>query len=169
MPLSDDPAKRARQLANLRPAPPAPEGNRRRLRHGGYAEVARDRLEGKVREMCDALGADAPLRDADGELPAADHAAMMVAATAMCRLEDVTAHLATTGFLDQRTGEPRMAVLDLERRLRRDALDALERFGMTPASRAALGLDLARTVDVAQVLSEPDPERRRRMVEGTDG
>ncbi len=40
-PLSRDPAKRARQLANLKPAPPPPpEGNVRNLVHGGSARKA---------------------------------------------------------------------------------------------------------------------------------
>lgn len=70
MPLSGDPDARARQLANLRPgARTAPPGNRRALSHGGYAAVTRDRLDTKVREVYDALAADAPLRDLDGGLP----------------------------------------------------------------------------------------------------
>jgi hypothetical protein len=41
MPLSTDPAKRARQLANLAPRPPAPPlGNVRNLRHAGTARKA---------------------------------------------------------------------------------------------------------------------------------
>ena len=40
--------------------------------HGAYAEVARERLDAKAGEVFDALRADAPLRDLDGGLPAAD-------------------------------------------------------------------------------------------------
>lgn len=169
MPLSSDPDKRARQLANLRPAPPAPVGNRRTLRHGGYAQVSEERIEGRMREVFDALAADAPLRDRDGELPAVDHAAVHLLAQALCRLEDVTDHLDRAGYLDQRTGEPRHAVLDLEARLRREAVALLDRLGMTPTARQRLNLDLVRTFDVAQALSEPDPEVRRRMIEGGGG
>jgi hypothetical protein len=123
-----------------------------------------------VAEVFAALSADAPLRDSDGGLPAADTAAMHLAAMKLCRLDDLREYLAETGWRDQATGEPRTALIELEARLGREALAVLEKFGMTPASRAALGLDLARTVDVAQVLSEPDPDVRRRMIEeGTDG
>lgn len=43
-------------------------------------------------------------------------------------------------------------------------LGALERLGMTPAGRARLGLDLARTADLATAMSEPDPERRAALM-----
>lgn len=62
MPLSPDPRKRDRQLANLVPgARTAPPGNRRAVAHGGYAAVARERLDARVAQVYDALAADAPL------------------------------------------------------------------------------------------------------------
>jgi hypothetical protein len=162
--LSSDPDKRARQLANLRPAPAAPVGNHRTRRHGGYAQVSVERIEGRAREVFDALAADAPLRDEGGELPAVDHAAVHLLAQSLCRLEDVAGHLAATGWIDQRTGEPRQSVLDLEARLRREAASMLDRLGMTPASRARLGLDLVRVFDAAGALSEPDPVHRAELL-----
>ena len=45
MPLSPEPRKRVRPLANLRSAPPAPRGNRRGVTHDGYVAIARERLE----------------------------------------------------------------------------------------------------------------------------
>ena len=164
MPLSDDPEKRARQLANLKPRPvPAPYGARR---HGGYSTVTAERLAPRTREIFDALALDAPLRDQGGELPAADAGIVQLLAQALCRLEDVTDYLEQTGWLDQKTGEPRTAVLEIERRLQSMTAGLMDKLGMTPASRARLGLDLARTIDAAQVLSEPDPEKRRLMIEG---
>ncbi len=161
MPLSSDPEKRAKQLANLTPAPPpSPTGNRFALRHGGYAAVAADRLEGRSREVFDAISADAPLRDAAGNLPAADSGVVYLLAQALCRLEDVSGHLAATGWLDQKTGEPRHAVLEIERRLIAQCAALMDRCGLTPLSRARLGLDLTRTVDLATAMSETDPERR---------
>jgi hypothetical protein len=148
MPLSDDPIKRARQLANLSARPPAPPvGNVRALAHGGYAAVARDRLDAKVRDVFDALAADAPLRDSAGELPAADAAAVHLAAEAMCRLDDVAAHLRDRGILDTK-GELRAAV-DVERRLRLEAADHLASLGMSPAARARLGVDVAAAARLA--------------------
>jgi hypothetical protein len=167
VPLSDDPAKRQRQLANLQPnARPAPVGNQHRRTHGGYARVRTDEIGQRAAELFDALAADAPLRDPDGELPPVDVAAVHLLARTLVRLERVEAHLDSTGEVDQRSGEPRHAVIDLEARLRREAAAMLDRLGMTPAARARLGLDLARTIDAAQVISEPDPERRRLMIEG---
>lgn len=153
MPLSRDPDKRSRQLANLRSAPAAPSGNRRALRHGGYARIAAERLDEKVAEVFDALVADAPLRDADGGLPEVDHAAVHLAAEALCRLEDVRADVALRGVVDQRTGGVR-PVVELERRLRLEALDYLEALGMTPRSRSRLGLELMRTRSAGEQLED---------------
>ncbi len=167
MPLSDDPAKRERQLANLRPnARPAPLGNQHTRSHGGYASVRQDEVEARAEELFHALAEDAPLRDPDGELPSVDTAAVHLLAQTLVRLERVKVYLDTTGLFDQKTGEPRQAILDLEARLRREAVSMLDRLGMTPSARARLGLDLARTIDAAQVMSEPDPDKRRLMIEG---
>jgi len=146
---SSDPRKRSRQLENLRRGPPAPVGNRLALRHGGYAAIARERLEAKVLEVADALGSDLPLRDAAGGVPRADAVAVRLLAENLCRLDDVSAHLRDFGLFDQATGEPRPA-LDLERRLRAETLDLAESLGLTPRSRAKLGLDLQRGFDLAQ-------------------
>lgn len=148
MPLSGDPDARARQLANLRPgARTAPPGNRRALSHGGYAAVTRDRLDTKVREVYDALAADAPLRDLDGGLPPADAVAIRMLAEALCRLESVAEYLNRRGW-ETDDGEPRPAV-EVERRLRVEVADHLDALGMTPRSRAKLGLDLSRGFDLA--------------------
>jgi hypothetical protein len=60
MPVSRDPEKRARQLANLRPAPAAPAGHSRSLVHGGWAEVLFRDVSDEVRELLDVLGELAP-------------------------------------------------------------------------------------------------------------
>ena len=148
VPLSSDPAARGRQLANLVSAPRAPVGNQRARSHGGYAAVVRERLDVKVLEVADALGSDLPLRDADGGVPRADAVAVRLLAENLCRLDDVSAHLRDFGLFDQATGEPRPA-LDLERRLRAETLDLAESLGLTPRSRARLGLDLQRGFDLA--------------------
>ena len=77
MPLSLDPDARARQLANLRLA--APVGNLRAVRHGGRSELLLRDVDAEVRELMDALGDAAPVREG-GELPEADVAAVEVAA-----------------------------------------------------------------------------------------
>src|SRR4051812_37334447 len=106
MALSSDPAKRARQLANLRAAPAnlrrggALPGNGLAKTHGAFARVARDRLDERRRAVLDALSADAPLRDPNGELPAADGVTVMLLAQALCRLGDIGTYLTTHGLLD---------------------------------------------------------------------
>lgn len=142
MPASRDPEKRARQLANLRNAPAAPVGNQRTRRHGAYAEIAEERLEAKAREVFAALAADAPVREDDGGLPAADVAAVRLLADTLCRLDSIGEYLARRGW-EGEDGRPR-PVLEYEARLRSSALDVMRELGMTPRSRAALGYDLAR-------------------------
>lgn len=149
MALSPDPRKRQRQLGNLVPgARTAPPGNRRAVRHGGYATVAAERMEAKVAEVYAAVASDAPLRDVDGGLPAADAAAVHLLAEALCRLEDVSANVRDRGLLDD-AGNVR-PVVELEGRLRREVADHLDSLGMTPRSRARLGLDVARGFDLAE-------------------
>lgn len=173
MPLSSDPEARRRQLANLRPgARTAPPGNTRALRHGGYAEIARERIEERVAELLDALAADAPLRDPSGELPAPDAAIVHLLATALCRLESVERYLSAHGYLTD-TGDVRPAA-DLAARLRREAADYLDALGMTPRSRARLGLDLSRGFDLAREWAssaqevEHEQEDERESSDGED-
>lgn len=87
MGLSSDPRQRRRKLANFVPgARTVPPGNRRAARHGGYATIAVERLEAKIHEVHEALAAGAPLRDADGELRAADSAVVRLFADSLCHL-----------------------------------------------------------------------------------
>ena len=147
-PLSDKPTARRRQLANLkRGGNPAPTGNRKAVTHGGFAAVARKRLEQREREIFEALSADLPLREADGSAPGTDAVVVAMFAQALCRLEDVKDYLGRRGIETSR-GHMRNAV-EIEGRLRREALDFAESLGLTPRSRARLGIDLARTADLA--------------------
>jgi hypothetical protein len=147
MPLSSDPERRRRQLENLRPGrPPAPPtGNRRNLIHGGTARKATLITAGSWAEaIYSALAEEAPLRDeVTGELPAHDRQAVELLASCLARLDAVGDWLDLHEPLDEK-GDPRPA-LDVERRLVREAADLLDRLGMTPKARAALGLDLAQT------------------------
>ena len=156
-------ARNPASLGNLRRGEtPAPPGNTYTRTHGAYARLLADRVEGKVAEVFGALSEDAPLRGEGGGLPAHDGAVVRLAAAALCRLEDVEAHLRDRGLLDA-DGNVRPAV-DLERRLRVEALGYLAELGMTPTSRARLGLDLTRTASVASAMSEPNRARRRELL-----
>ena len=165
MPLSSDPIKRQRQLANLARRPPAPEpGNRRAVTHGGFARIAGERQAAKVKEVFDALSEDLPLHDR------ADDALVHLCATALCRLEDVSGYLTNYGIVDGKTDQLRTAAIELEGRLRREIGDHLDALGCSPRSRVKLGADVTHAaVDAATLLSaareESDPDLRRQMLE----
>jgi len=131
-------------LANLRNAPPPPPvGNRRAVRHGAFAALPAERVDAKVEQVAAALAEDAPVRAVDGGLPAADAVIVRQLAETLCRLDDIAEYLLRRGWEDD-SGKPR-PVLEYEGRLRGHVLDLLRELGMTPRSRAALGLDLARS------------------------
>ena len=161
--LSNHEPARRRQLANLRRGNNSQPGNTASLRHGAYAVIARGRLEAKQREIFDALSDDAPLRDQDGDLPRHDGAIVALLSSALIRLESINSYLRDHGILDAK-GEPR-AVLEVEGRIRREAADLLDALGMTPRSRAKLGVDIARSVDLSTAMSEPDPEIRKALLQ----
>lgn len=153
--LSDDPEKRARSLANLRGAP---KGAQRNLKHGARAQVEPRRLEARVQSIYDELAEAVPLQEASGGPLAADRMLVRQLAEAMCRLEDVTRWIDANGWTDKR-GKPRSA-LRWEDKLRRTVTNLLDRLGMSPAARARIGVDLAKQVDLADAMSDPNPERR---------
>jgi Phage terminase, small subunit len=161
MPLSGRDPARKRQLDNLKPAPPAPPGNRRAVTHGAYAAIVRERHDRKRLQVFEALAFDVPLREG-GELPRPDAVVVSLLAETLCRLEDVKRDIDDHGWRDRKTGDPK-PVVTLERRLRREALDYAEALGMTPRSRARLGLDLAQLQrrDFALEAAD-DAERERR-------
>jgi hypothetical protein len=142
-------ARNPASLANLRQGPPAAAGNLHHLRHGGYAKVAAATLEAKALEIYDAVASDAPLRDADGGLPRHDSVQVRLLADVLCRLDSVGR------WLEGRWATPEAAsVLELESRLRREASDYLDALGMSPRSRARLGIDLARTATLEDLRAE---------------
>jgi hypothetical protein len=153
VPLSPDPDARAVQLANLkRGGNPAPAGNGYRLVHGGRSERLVADVEREVAELADALGETAPVRDADGAVPAADVAALEVAARRLKRYRHLSAWCDAHGRLDERTGEVKPAAryeLEAEAALTR-SLDSL---GMTPASRVRLLGSATRAFDLAQAMA----------------
>jgi hypothetical protein len=144
--VAQPPFARRRQLANLAPRPPDPPAeNTRALKHGGYGKVARERIEAKVAEVYDTISLDAPLRDPDGDSPAPDAAMVRLLAVSLCRIESISAFLRDHGIVDPKTKKPRESVIYLEARLQNNGSDYLDALGMSPRSRARLGLDLART------------------------
>jgi len=162
MPLSRDPEKRKAQLANLRPqpAPPPPLDNVRGLVHGGRARKATLVAAGSWTERIYAeLAAEAPLRDADGGLPLHDRQAVELLASALARLQAVSAWLATRPALDER-GRPWPGE-DTAHRLRLEIARGLDGLGLTPRARVALGLDLVRAATSAADAEESRAARER--------
>lgn len=161
MPLSTDPENRAKQLANLKQGGTvAPAGNARAKTHGGFATIAADRLEEREKIVVEALAADLPLRDPDGSVPAADALAVTLLAQSLCRLEDVAGFHGRRG-IETSKGNLRNSV-EVEGKLRREALDFCEALGLTPRGRVRLGLDLQRT-EINQEQLESDREARERL------
>ena len=167
MPLSSDPVKRERQLANLRAAPPAPPGHTRSLVHGGRSELLVRDVEVEVRELMDALGAAAPVRDQDGGLPAADVVVVEAAARALKRWRHLSAWLDAHGRLEEKTGDVKPAA-ELELKAERQLHEALDRLGMNPSARSKLGLNLARAATLGEVLAEGGEAWRRNADRGSE-
>lgn len=158
MPLSRDPKKRAKQLANLRPAPAAPVAHTRSLRHGGRAEVLYRDVEAEVTELMEAL--DVPVRDPDGSIPGHDLAAVEVAARCLKRYRRLADWLDLHGRIDERSGKVKAAA-EYELQAERALTSALDVLGMTPTSRAKLGLDLVRAAGAEAELAEQQAARER--------
>jgi hypothetical protein len=167
MPLSDDPKARSRQLANLkRGESGTPKGQpSTRLTHGGRSVLLFRDVSEEVAELMEALGAAVPVRDADGSVPAADMAAIEYAARALKRYRHLSAWCDAHGRLEEKTGNVKPAA-NYELQAERSLVAALEALGMTPASRAKLGLDLARSADLAmEWAAEHERERRGEVID----
>lgn len=154
MPLSTDPIKRERQLANLTARPPAPPlGNVRALVHGASARKATLIQAGSWAALIYAeLEVEAPLRAVDGGLPAHDRQAVELLASALARLQSVEAWLSTRPAVNEK-GLPWPAE-DTARRLRREVADYLDSLGMTPRSRGKLGVDVVRARGLAELWAQ---------------
>jgi hypothetical protein len=155
--LSRDPKARKRQLANRRDFKGAEPGNRLAVTHGGKATPEPRRQAALEAQICDAL----PVRDADGGAPAHDMVAVRLLAITLVRLESVVRYVTKHGQLT-RAGRP-LPALAVEDKLIGRAQRLAAELGMTPTSRAKLGLDLAHTeASLAQLMSDATDERHTR-------
>lgn len=146
MPLSRDEQARHRQLANLRRGAGdagAGVGNSRAVTHGAYARIAEAELEANTKRVFDAIAADAPVRTAADALPAHDGMIVRQLAEALVRRDRVRLTELRHG-LEAPNGKLR-GVVEYGLRLDAQILEYAKELGMTPRSRAALGLDLARS------------------------
>jgi hypothetical protein len=116
--------------ANLQPAGP---GNRRAVTHGGYATLALAPRSAEIRVQ---------LRELVPARMDADDAAISLLSFQLARIEAAADYLERHDLLDSR-GRPR-PVLKVLSTWENSAARLLDQLGLTPTSRAKLGLDLTR-------------------------
>ena len=151
--VSKDPDKRARQLANLKQGDaPKQWGQTYSLKYGGRATDRTLPVAGKAALIYEELADAAPLRDQDGSIPKADRVVVELFALCLARLDACTTYLAMHGPLDLK-GKVRPAA-EYEVKLRREAASHADSLGMSPRSRARLGLDLTRTQSFAEQMQQ---------------
>ncbi len=147
MPLSKRPAAKRKQLANRRDAPPAPKSNRRAQKHGARAKPPSVRVESIEADLLAAL----PVKD-DGQPPLADRHIVGLLAVTYARLMSVEAYIERHGGPLTPRGKVREAAV-YEQKLTERARVLSTELGLTPKSRAALGVDVAHLRDLAIEMS----------------
>lgn len=125
-------------------APMFSKGNALARRHGAHGPLPAEHLEGKAAE----IAAVVPVRGEDGGLHPADAYAVQMLAEVLCRIELATAHIDKHGLTNKK-GEAHSLLRHLSR-WEAQAREWMNDLGMTPRARVALGLNLARTRDLAQ-------------------
>jgi terminase small subunit-like protein len=169
MPMSKDPTRRARSLANLRRGTPAPKGNQYARKHGVFSPISKTEHNAKIREITAALEDDVPVRDVDGRAPRDDAVQISLLARCMVQIERAESYVATHGYIEEQTGKVKPAAEHLMR-LRREAAGHLDALGLNPRSRAKLGLDLARAnqMDLAKAMSDLADEEGDDVIEAIE-
>ena len=124
-------------LANL--TPPFEPGNQVAVSHGAYATL---RLNDRREELAEALREIVPASSQ------ADEATIWLLAGILTRIETATTYIDEHGIFQNAKGEPR-AILARLSTWENTAARLLRDLGCTPTSRAAMGLDLARTPGAA--------------------
>jgi hypothetical protein len=117
-------------------------------------------VHSEITELMEALGETVPVRDPDGSVPAADMAAVESAARALKRYRHLATWCDLHGRIDEKTGNAKPAAT-YELQAERSLANALDSLGMTPTSRAKLGLDLQRTAVSAEELEAARTARNR--------
>jgi hypothetical protein len=117
------------------------------------------------------IEAGLPIKGTNGGVPFADRLAVEMCAVQVLVVRRCRAYLELHGDEDSR-GNQRPEVEGLAKAAER-AAKMLDRLGMTPTSRAKLGVDLARmqdaSVDLATAMSEADPDIRRQLLQRVPG
>jgi hypothetical protein len=171
VPLSNDPVRRERQLANLRPRPANLKpgagqwepGHAPVLTHGLRSRrPSQDVMDPMLDQVIEDLEAKVPVRDKAGDVPAWLREECWAAGIKKLQVIRCARYLAQRGETDGRGN------LRPENEGLVEATEAyersLDRLAMTVGAHMRAGADLARTVDAATAMSEPDPERRARLL-----
>jgi hypothetical protein len=151
-------------MANRRPPNAARPGNQIAVKHGGHAQLTPQ----QVQAVADAIRPVLPVQHQ------ADEWVVTELADALIRLQRFRAYLEANDPLTAR-GKAAMvkvrSAMRWEERYAGRVLRLLKELGMTPQARAKLGLNLARTVDLATAMSEPDAAKRAELLRqaGVDG
>lgn len=144
--------------------PPAPKGHRYSVKHGGLVTQKTHALEmkAKQKELEVALSAAAPVRSHNGKLPVYDEHIVSLLAAVMVQFDNMTEFAHENGFLDK-NGDP-LTFVDVYGKVADRIARILDKLGMTPSSRAKLGLALVKSATLAEALSEPDKDKRMEML-----
>jgi P27 family predicted phage terminase small subunit len=120
-------------------------------------------MAAKEAEIVEALAEAAPVRASNGELPSHDIFAVKLLAQEWVRYENMSVYLSEHGWADEK-GELRHPVTDMLGKSADRILRMLDAMGMTPKSRAKLGLDLVKQASFAEAMSEPNRRKRVKML-----
>jgi hypothetical protein len=133
------------------------QGNPISLRHGGHAVIAPVEMDVVVAAIREAL----PVKHQADQWIVAD------LADALIRLHRFRKYADEHELWQQRSKSKQYmakSVLYWESRYQDRVFRLLRELGLTPASRAKLGLDLVRSVSLAEAMSEKDPVKRKALM-----
>jgi hypothetical protein len=134
-----------------------PKGNRNAVTHGGHAQLVPAAVEAVANVIRPAL----PVQHA------ADEWVIAELADALIRLQRFRAFLDANDPWRAR-GKTQLAkvrsAIRWEDKYATRVLRLLKELGATPAARAKLGVDIARTVSLAEAMSESDPAKRAELM-----
>jgi len=159
------PEGRARALMNLRPfqlqkqLQEKEEGKRAHLYHGRdrHGVFGINLLQPQTRELAEQI-ADILRGDTLAYIRPVDEVAVGLLAVALRRIRQAEAYLDKVGSLTNKKGQIR-PVAELLVKLLKEAREYCSALGLTPQSRARLGLNIARAgTDLAELLAETERE-----------
>lgn len=146
-----DTDRRASQLKGIQPAPkPAEEGNLRAVKHAGYSEIVLAPLVEEMKKEILQLMAGEGL----SHIKPVDQIIVANLARCLARLQRFDAYLEERGdIMEKDRINPVLKVYFTALESARRYCEAL---GLTPISRARLGIDLSKSWDFARAMQEAE-------------